>query len=224
MRQRQRRGTRVPDAREVAMSATYCQFEAMTVPNPGPTTFNVVPAPNPAEPGNLRAAKHGAQSAALVNPRARELAEQVLSVHTHLDSGRDGPAVARYAVALARVERVYQWLGAQDNEVFANVETGETHAVFGRLERWERECEAAERALAIAPLVRVKLKLTQVQALDAATMMSEPDPALRRQLLERAGLIDPPGGVGIANGNGDDARNPASPRDENPESGVGDDR
>ena len=43
-----------------------------------------------------------------------------------------------------------------------------------------------------------RAKLTQAQTVDVATAMSEPDPALRRALLERLGLVDdptPPPGV-----------------------------
>jgi hypothetical protein len=150
---------------------------------------NIVPPPNPAEPGNDRAATHGAFSDSLVNPRARELAGVVLSANVHLDAQRDGAAILRYAVALARCERVYRWLAEQPDDTFADVARGTTHSVLDKLRRWESQCDSAERALAIQPLTRARLGLTQAQALDAASILSEPDPAIRRAMLERAGLI-----------------------------------
>jgi hypothetical protein len=163
------------------------------VPNPQHTIFNVQPPPNAAKPGDdgllARRLDHGAFSDPLVNPRARELAVQVLDSNPHLDAARDGAAILRYSIALARCERVYRWLAEQPDDTFADVERGTTHAVLDRLRRWESQCDTAERALAIQPLTRAKLGLTQAQALDAASILSEPDPAIRRALLERAGLI-----------------------------------
>lgn len=159
-------------------------------PNPQHTTFNVVPAPNPAGPGNRRAVRHGAFSDSLINPRAREIAEEVLHAHPHLDADRDGPALQRYAVALARVERVNEWLNEQDDPDFSNREAGVTHPVLDRLSKWESQCDMAEHRLGLSPLQRVKLGLATAQAIDVASAMSEPDPALRAQLLRRVGLID----------------------------------
>jgi hypothetical protein len=163
------------------------------VPNPNHSTFNVVPAPNPAGPGNVRALRHGAFSDSLVNPRARELAEQVLAANGHLDAMRDGAAILRYSTALARCERVYCWLAEQPDDTFADVVNGLTHSVLDRLRKWESQCDTAERALAITPLVRAKLGLAVAQALDAASLLSaardEPDPALRRSMLAAGGLI-----------------------------------
>jgi hypothetical protein len=159
-------------------------------PQPLGQLAGIIPPPNPAEPGNTRALQHGAFSESLVNPRARELAVQVLTANGHLDELRDGAAILRYAVALARCERVYRWLAEQPDDTFSDVTRGTTHSVLDRLRRWESQCDSAERALAVAPLTRAKLGLTQAMALDAASILSEPDPAIRRMMLERAGLIE----------------------------------
>jgi hypothetical protein len=124
---------------------------------------NVQPPPAPAERGNLRAAKHGALSEALVSPRAEELVPEVFEANPHLDGLRDHAAVVRYAVLLARIERVYAWLAAQKDEVFADARKGRTHRVFDRLERWERAAASAEDALAIAPGPRAKLGLDRAR-------------------------------------------------------------
>jgi hypothetical protein len=142
------------------------------VPNPGRTIANVQPAPNPAGAGNLRAARHAAYSDALVTPRARELTTAVFEANTHLQVDRDGAAVARYAVLLARVERVYRWLAEQPDDVFADVEHGVPHGVYERLERWERACADAEHRLAIDPLTRTRLGLARMEAFDLAQAMS----------------------------------------------------
>ena len=47
-----------------------------------------------------------------------EIAPIVFSANPHLDPERDRAAVSRYAVLLARIERVYDWLSAQTDAVF----------------------------------------------------------------------------------------------------------
>jgi sigma-70-like protein len=117
-----------------------------------------------AGPANLRALRHGAHSPGLVEGRARELVPVIFGCNPHLDGSRDGPAVFRYAVLLARVERVYRWLGEQGDPVFVDVEAGRAHGVFDRLERWERMASEAEQQLAVAPLTRARLGLDLMQA------------------------------------------------------------
>jgi hypothetical protein len=194
----------------------------MHMPNPAHTVGNVQPPPAAAAPGNQRATKHAAYSDSLINPRAQAIAADVLAANPHLDVQRNGAAVARYAVACARCARIYEWLAEQPDDTFTDVDAGITHRVLDRLTKWESQCEAAERALTIAPLTRAKLKLTQAQALDAATALSaareEPDADLRRAILERAGLIDGRG-VGIADSGDEGARSPDLSRNENLEPG-----
>jgi hypothetical protein len=117
----------------------------------------------PFEESNGAAVTHGAYSLARVKPRARELVSQILMAHPHLDDVRDGPAVFRYCATLARTERIYEWLDDQEDSVFSDVEAGTTHGCFGRLERWERQADAAEERLGISPLAKVKMGLQQAR-------------------------------------------------------------
>lgn len=158
------------------------------MPNPGRTAANVQPPPNPAQAGNARAATHHAFRAKVVGPRARELARSILEANPHLDPVRDRAAVLRYAVLLARIERVYLWLSRQSDDVFSDAPVGEVHAVFERLEKWEAGAERAEDRLAIAPLTRARLGPETARLVDAATALSEPDPDRRRELMLEAGL------------------------------------
>jgi hypothetical protein len=122
----------------------------------------------PFKVGNKAAVRHGAQSPELVEARARELAPEVLEANSHLDVARDGAAVFRYAVTLARIERVYAWLDERDDPVFEDERAGEVHAVYSSLERWEAAASRAEQQLAIAPLTRTKLGLDRLVAFDLA--------------------------------------------------------
>lgn len=118
----------------------------------------------PFENGNTAALKHGARSAELVGRRVRELMPAILDANPHLDAVRDAAGMWRYAMALARIERVSQWLAEQDDPVFADLKVGEVHAVFGRLREWERSADLAEERLAIAPLTRARLGLDTMRA------------------------------------------------------------
>jgi hypothetical protein len=116
------------------------------------------------EEGNQAAVKHGARSPALIEPRARELMPAIFEVNPQLDESRDGPAVMRYAICLARIERVLAWLSEQDDPVFEDVGSGKAHGVYERLERWERQASESEDKLAIAPLTRAKLGFDRLRA------------------------------------------------------------
>ena len=143
----------------------------------------------PFEPGNDAAVKHGARSPALVEPRARELAPQILDANPHLDPMRDGAAVFRYSVALARIERVYAWLAEREDAVFDDTESGTTHGVYERLERWEKQADAAEERLALAPLTRARLGLDQLRGAQAIEEVEATREA-RARLDARAGQLD----------------------------------
>lgn len=123
----------------------------------------------PFEPGNDAAATHGANSLAKVKPRAEELAPRVLDANPHLDPERDGVAVFRYAVVLARIERVYAWLAERDDGVFEDATEGKIHRCYERLERWEKQAAKDEERLAIAPLTRARLGLDQLRGEQAAS-------------------------------------------------------
>ena len=101
---------------------------------------------------------HGATKESLVLPRAEELIGEVFEANPHLDAQRDGPAITRYSVILARIERVYKWLAEQDDDVF-QTDSGKVHTVYDRLRQWENQATQAEDRLAIAPLTRARLGL-----------------------------------------------------------------
>jgi hypothetical protein len=122
----------------------------------------------PFEPGNEAAVTHGAYSDKLVVPRARELAPTIFESNPHLDPLRDGPAVWRYAMTLARADRINGHLADQDDMVFADVNEGTVHRVYQLLLELEARADKAEERLAIAPLTRAKLGLDQLRGLDLA--------------------------------------------------------
>ncbi|HMH48515.1 MAG TPA: hypothetical protein VK538_12480 [Solirubrobacteraceae bacterium] len=151
------------------------------MPSPGSGIANVQPPPAAAEPGNTRAMTHGAQSQ-LVEPLAAAIERETWDSNPHLDRqrhGGPGGGVCRYARARARVSLVYAWLDSRSDfdsgadEVFSDREKGETWAVFERLEKWERQCDAAEAHLAIAPLTRARLGMLTAEAFDLAKHWQE---------------------------------------------------
>ena len=154
----------------------------------------------PFEPGNDAATTHGANSPAKVEPRARELAPLILDANPHLDPMRDGAAVFRYSVTLARIERVYAWLAEREDAVFDDTESGTTHGVYERLERWEKQADAAEERLALAPLTRARLGLDQLRGAQAIEEVEAAREA-RARLDARAGQL----GSGTADDGGDDS-------------------
>jgi hypothetical protein len=141
----------------------------------------------PFEPGNEAALRHGAHSLKLVEPRARELAPAILEANAHLDSLRDGHAVMRLAVALARIERVWAWLAEQDDAVFSDTEAGEVHGVHERLSRWERQAAADEDRLGISPVTRAKLGLDLLRGQVLTEEQKRQQAEARKRLDERMG-------------------------------------
>jgi hypothetical protein len=133
--------------------------------------------------------KHGARSEKLVMPRARELAPAILDDNPQLDAKRDGAAITRYAVVLARIERVYMWLAEQDDAVFESMEDGSVHRVYDQLRQWEKQADAAEDRLAIAPLTRARLGL-DLQKAQANEAEREAARAARDRLDARLAEID----------------------------------
>jgi hypothetical protein len=96
--------------------------------------------------------------------RASELMPAVFAANGHLEELRDGAAVVRYAMTLARIERVYSWLAERDDPVFSDLDAGTIHAVHQRLGEWEKRADALEAQLCIAPLTRAKLGLDKMRA------------------------------------------------------------
>lgn len=123
-------------------------------------TANVQPPPNPQPAGEVgRAATHGARSDALIQPAAERWRKVVLAANPHLDATRDGPAVARYATLLARIERVHNWLAEQPDPVFRNpaAQIPKVHPVLERLAKWEEGAARAEDRLGISPIARHRM-------------------------------------------------------------------
>jgi hypothetical protein len=134
------------------------------------------------ERGNDSSLTHGANSLAIVEPRARELGAVVFSLHEHLDPARDADAVGRLAMCLSRIERIYWWLSEQDDPVFADAAKGKIHGVYERLERAEREARQADAALGLSPLARVRLGL---DLLEGRKRQSEADRAEEKRAQDR---------------------------------------
>jgi len=118
----------------------------------------------PFEPGHQLSVRHGANSDVLVIPEAERLMPAVLDANPHLDPIRDSVAVKRYCVIQSRIWRVYDWLAAQEDAVFDDVDQGTIHAAYERLERWERQADAAEEKLALTPLTRLRYDLDRLRA------------------------------------------------------------
>jgi hypothetical protein len=143
-----------------------------------------------AEPGNFRSLRHGAKSKRLVEPRARELVPGIFAANPHLDQARHGPAVFRYAVNLARIERVYAWLAEQEDEVFLDLHSGEPHGVYRELAQWENGASRAEEQLAIAPLTRARLGLDLQRAQHTAEHREAARSARQRLDRRAADVVD----------------------------------
>jgi hypothetical protein len=144
----------------VGRSTVHRDLEALKARTGG--TENLQPWP-PAEPGNTRAMTHGLDSprviGKVIEPRARELAPQIIDAHPHLDPIRDGAAAFRLAMVYARLEHAYTWLAERGDEMFADRDTGEVHGLLGRVQMWEVQAGREEERLAISPRERERLKL-----------------------------------------------------------------
>lgn len=120
----------------------------------------------PAPPENTRAMTHGLESprlvGAVIEPRASELAPQIVAAHGHLDQVRDGAAVLRLAMTYARLEHAYTWLAGQADELFADRDEGRVHGLLGRVAQWEAQAGREEERLAISPRERTRLKLDKL--------------------------------------------------------------
>lgn len=143
----------------VAVSTVHRDVEAIGERPASPVNFP------PAPVGNVRALKHGLDSSRVgvaVERRARDLVPGIIAAHGHLDDVRDQPAVLRYAMTLARLERAYSWLAEQDDELFADRDEGRVHGLLGRVAGWEAQAGREEERLAISPRERTRLKLDRL--------------------------------------------------------------
>jgi hypothetical protein len=129
---------------------------------------NVQPPPNPAEPGNLRALKHGAKSARLVVPEATDLADQVLAEVAHLTEC-DRPAVMAWALAEVKAWRLATWLeqeGDFDSE-------GNTRSALNDLRMWLDRAEKARARLGLDPVSRASLNLDHARVAEHVARWTE---------------------------------------------------
>jgi hypothetical protein len=111
----------------------------------------------------------------------------------------DAALVHVCAEAMCRLEDVRDYLTTYG---IVDLKTKALRTTVIELEgRLRREIGDHLDALGMSPRSRAKLgvDVRQAASLDVASIMSEPDAAIRAQLLRRAGLLDPPGGV-IADG------------------------
>lgn len=124
--------------------------------------------PNFAE-GNEVALKHGGYSAAVVTPRAREIASALagtLPGYLTTDPAY-APAVEAYSVVLARIERVSAWLEQQAGEGIPEIDAdGRVRGAMDLLLRLERQAADHRARLGLDPLSRARLgrDVTQAQA------------------------------------------------------------
>jgi len=68
--------------------------------------------------------------------------------------------------------------------------TGEARTAVEVEQRLRREALSYAIEMGMTPRSRAQLGLAVARTVDLATAMSEPDPALRRELLQRAGVLD----------------------------------
>ena len=169
---------------------------------------NLARRPPAPEPGNRRAVTHGGFARIAGERQAAKVKEvfDALSEDLPLHDRADDALVHLCATALCRLEDVSGYL---TNYGIVDGKTDQLRTAAIELEgRLRREIGDHLDALGCSPRSRVKLGADVTHAaVDAATLLSaareESDPDLRRQMLERGGLIDPPGGPPIADHGGD---------------------
>jgi hypothetical protein len=159
---------------------------------------NLRPAP-PAPPGNQRGRRHGAYGAVArdrVNTKVAEYWDAMAADAPLRGPGGELPAADEARVQLAaecrvRLDDVGRWLddfGARDQR------TGKERRSLLDLERRLRvELAGHLDALGMSTAARARLGWDVVRAarvaVDPALALSEPDPQLRREMMEAAGLL-----------------------------------
>lgn len=124
-----------------------------------PGTANLIPA----QPGEMRALKHGAWSLALTSERSGELADYLASI-VPADSTADEPAIVLLAQVLARIERANAWL-----EVHGDLDAkGNPRPVHRVLATWEAQARRLCADLGLTPTSRARLGLDVARARGAA--------------------------------------------------------
>lgn len=120
-----------------------------------------------AEPGNTRAASHGAYSR-VVEPRAAVI-EAELRTLLPVASASDAPAIRALARVEARIEIVSEWL-AQHGLLRAG---DRPQPILRSLSTWENTALRLYEHLGLTPAARLRLGLEVVRARDAARAFAE---------------------------------------------------
>lgn len=155
---------------------------------------NLRPAP-PAPVGNRRTLRHGGYaqvSEERIEGRMREVFDALAADAPLRDRDGELPAVDHAAVhllaqALCRLEDVTDHL---DRAGYLDQRTGEPrHAVLDLEARLRREAVALLDRLGMTPTARQRLNLDLVRTFDVAQALSEPDPEVRRRMIEGGGGV-----------------------------------
>jgi hypothetical protein len=114
----------------------------------------------PFQKGNLARLSHGGYVAALVNPRAREIASALAETLPHYltTDPAYAPALEAYSVVLARIERVSAWLEQQAADGIPEIDgDGRVRGAMDLLLRLERQAADHRTRLGLDPLSRARL-------------------------------------------------------------------
>jgi len=150
---------------------------------------------NPAAPGNRLPVTHGAYAVIArdaLDRKQREIFDALaLDAPLRGQDGdlprHDGAIVALLAACMLRLESISAYL--RDHGI-VDAKTGQPRAVLEAEGRIRREAADLLDSLGMTPRSRARLGVDIARTVDLATAMSEPDPALRRELLQRAGVLD----------------------------------
>jgi len=107
----------------------------------------------PAEPGNVRALKHGCRSDRLLAPRAGELAAELRAVVLGHQVA-DDTLIKLLALVLARVEAANKWV--DERGLFRN-DKGDPQPVLMPLTRWENTAIKLCDQLGLSPTARARI-------------------------------------------------------------------
>lgn len=114
----------------------------------------------PFQKGHTLRLTHGGYVAALVTPRAREIAAALAETLPQylLSDPAYAPAVEAYSLVLARIERVSAWLEAQAGDGIPEIDgDGRVRGAMDLLLRLERQAADHRSRLGLDPLSRARL-------------------------------------------------------------------
>ena len=149
---------------------------------------------NNSQPGNTASLRHGAYAVIArgrLEAKQREIFDALSDDAPLRDQDgdlprHDGAIVALLSSALIRLESINSYL--RDHGILDA--KGEPRAVLEVEGRIRREAADLLDALGMTPRSRAKLGVDIARSVDLSTAMSEPDPEIRKALLQRAGVLD----------------------------------